>query len=363
MQRPVRLSLVILGLLGFISNGSTQPPDGPELLQFVLAAHRSSRESIRTCSCRMEFQQKLFQADGSKSPKMDTCSGQFWYSPDALRAKTREFGKEYDMVWENSVRNSISRAPAGEVGALRAAFANRYTGRCDAWTQGLLVLNIPGTIEVVPFETLVENASRVQASHRTVQGRDMIVVILDFGRAGPSSGWQAEVQFDPSVNYLVRRNTYDTAAYHRETEVQQFKAFPGGIFFPERVVGSSGGPGNPGSQRTVVFSEIKVNEPLPDGIFRLAYPRGIMLTDDIRGTAYRVDEAGNRISDETPMGKIVAPPPLGEAAPPSPSIETKAEPKRWTRWILPGSAGILLIGLIALLARRRLAREEVADEA
>jgi hypothetical protein len=358
---PLRLILVAQVVLGAPAFLLAQPQSGPRLLDFIRDAHQASRESIRTCSCRVEFVATISPRN-STSPKTQSCSGRFWYSPDAVRAKVSEFEKDVDYLWTDSVRQAVVRPQNGkdEVGASRGSFANRYIGRCDAWVRGLLVVNAPSRgIEYFPFEQFVSEATRlIRAERRSVDGKEMIVVQFYFeGTKELPMAWEVEVHFDPAVNYLVRKTIYTGGGtsenpIHRQDEVVQFKEYVPGLFFPERVVGWSETKGIRDFKYTTVLSEIQVNEPLPDGILRFRYPSGIYLTDSIRGTYYRIDSEGNRTSPETPLAGL--PPPSVDAPAPSvPGTETQEEPRSATRWVLPVSLGILALGGTLALVRWR----------
>jgi len=154
---------------------------------------------------------------------------------------------------------------------------------------------------------------------------------------------------------LVRKTIYTQQTkgtyYRREDEVVQFKECSPGVFFPERLVGGSGPEGDFNFHHHTLISDIRVNQPLPENIFHLRYPEGIPFDDHIRGVKYRANSEGNPISKEEPLrsGRVIPAAPLGD----DPPRETQEEPKSATRWILPVSGGILVIGLAAAFVRRR----------
>jgi len=338
-----------------------QPAVGEELLDFVREAHRASRQLIQTCSCRVEFNGTVTSPNGP--PKIESCSGRFWYSRDAVRGRVTEFGKLTDYVWQDSVRKGVVRWSADGKpvsSGLRDSQPNRYIGRCDAWTRGLLVLNRPNGTECIPFEDLQSKATRVKnAKKRSINGKEMIVVNLFFEAMGNlQKAWDLEVHFDPSVNYLVRKTIYTTATkegtYSREDEITKFKECGSGVFFPEEHVGRSGLDPNFDFTHTTVISEIQVNQTLPDDTFTLRYPDGVFIRDTIRGVRYQANSEGSPISPEINLDSNTrfAPPPLGQEAPSSHVMATQEEPRSSTRWILPISAAILVIGVVAVFVRR-----------
>jgi hypothetical protein len=297
MCKALRLAAMLQVLLGVATPLTAQPRAGQELLDFVRDAHRASRESIRTCSCRVVFRGTIASTQ-SKTPKIESCSGRFWYSSDAVRAKVSDFGADEDWLWKDSVKKGVSRRTVNgrqAVGASRSNMASRYSGRCDAWARGLLVLNVPSQgIECAPFEQFVAHATRLtKAERRTIDGREMVVFRFFFDKSGDYSPWDVEIYFDPALNYLVRKTIYSCPGpkgnFRREDEVVQFKECAPGLFFPERLVGRSGPEGDFDFHHTTEISDIRVNEPLPPDIFRFRYPHGVYLTDSVREAEYQVD--------------------------------------------------------------------------
>lgn len=357
MRKVVLLSVAFHGCLAVAASDAGQPASGRELLDFVRDAHRASREQIRTAYCRVEFK-ATFQTDQAKSPVTQSCSAKYWFSRDAIRVQVSDSNEgDTDYLWKDSVRKSVvKRQTNGQpvVGAGLGTFPSRFLHRGDAFARGLLALHLPGTVHYVPFEQLLEQATRVKKVERkSIDDREMIVVALAVEmtvreRVGV---WDVEIHFDPGVNHLVRKTIYTIGGLRHEDEVVRFKECAPGLFFPERVVRNSTEDGKPYGGSTTEFFDIRVNQPLPADIFQFRYPHGVMLTDTIRNTRYQVDSEGNPISKETAMGRGPPPPPLGEAAP-RPGTESLEEPRSFTRWILPVSLGILGLAAGAAVLRR-----------
>lgn len=375
LRRPARLTfpgsiqvtralgslLVALTLLGLSQQLSAQPQDSRQLLDFVRNVHQTSRRLIQTCSCRVEFKNDITYLKPTKRSVTQTCSSKYWYSENAVRVEVLENNQNTQYVWKDSVRKSIVRRSSGgreAVAAGRDSYASRHLTRCDAWTQGLLVLNVPGTIDCVPFEQFESRASRVTKAERIGSGgKEMIVVHLFFEGSDESSPpWNAQIHFDPTVNYLIRRTVYETApgarsAIRREHEVLHFKENTPGLYFPERIAGHSEGVDTYSASSATEILDIAVNRPLPEGTFRLRFPHGVRMTDGIRGVSYEVDSDGNQISRETRMGWI-PPPPLAEPDTSNPMTESQEDPAGIIAWILPISLVILALAGVLAVARR-----------
>jgi hypothetical protein len=131
-----------------------------------------------------------------------------------------------------------------------------------------------------------------------------------------------------------------------------------GVFFPARVEVYVSDQNKRSTLRTVDYSEVALNKPHPPDIFTLKFPRGTALYDEIHNTSYSTDENGR------PLGKVMTIPdsalmPLNPTDDsPQPRTETKEEPRSWTRFILPASAGVLVLAAVAWLVRRKLRAAE-----
>lgn len=360
--------LAIGGCYLWTAAASAQPSSGRELLDFVTQAHRASRELIHTTSCRVEFQVAI-KNSRSNSTIRQSCSGKYWSSVDAIRLEVSDqnsnnplgdLREDLDYCWKDSVRKLVHRKSdsAGKqlVGAGRDGYENRYLHRCDAWARGLLVLNVPGTINCLPFERLVEKATRLKrAEWKTVEGNKLAMIELVIPQANsPADSWDVQFYFDPNVNYLVRKEVYSLGSYVREQEVVQFKESAPGLFFPEQVSGRS-----KDSTSSTLLSEIRVNQPLPAGVFNFRYPHGVYLSDGIKGVSYRVDIEGNPISAATPHARGPLPP-RSDAESSTLRTETEEEPRSLTRWILPFALVILASAGVVAVIRRWRARTSTA---
>ena len=320
-----------------------------ELLNFVKAAHKASRELIHTSYCRVKF---TITSRNSKGPVTHVCESEYWHSEAAIRVKAREDNEVVEYVWKDNVRKAIvTQDGTGRVAATQSAYPVRYNHRGDAWLRGLLVVNLPGTARSFPFEGLVERAAKVlKVEKRTTGANDMIVVRLSYAPEGDDSPWEEEIHFDSGVNYLIKKVIRSKGSYSDTEEVVQFKDCGGGVYFPERVSGIRRGESQPSSE--AVLSDIQVNRPVPQGMFHLRYPPGIYLTDTIKNASYRVDANGVPTSPEKPLGRVPPPAPSVPADPDA-GAETAVEPSPRPAWLLPASLAAIAVGVVLLIRRQR----------
>jgi len=166
-----------------------------------------------------------------------------------------------------------------------------------------------------------------------------------------------QIWFDPEVNFLVRKlvgsiTEADGRVYKGECLVHRFMELAPGLYFPEGV-----GNLEEGVELTASFTNVLANRPIGAEAFRLSFPPGIVMTDFVRGTVYRVDPDGRDIGPVldargkpiTLTSAIQLPSVGGPGASNGPTAE---EPASWTVWLLPASLGWLLVSLALWIGRR-----------
>jgi outer membrane lipoprotein-sorting protein len=352
-------SVATIALLACCVVTSTPCQADPPNLDAVLKAHRASRGLIESTSCRVRFTITSLGA-GDKS-STQSCSGQYWASANAVRAKIVEGDEALDYVWKDSVRQCLLTNSAGgtkAVAATRAGYASPHIHRCDAWLRGLLVISPPEDLSGLPLEQLASQSEGApEVERKVVDGRPITALRLRFPpskQPARAADWTIEVHLDPATNLLIRKVIYTASTksgrFTRQEEVGQFKECAPGIYFPERVAGKSESGGKVTTTSETVFEDISINRPLPADTFVFRYPNGIHVTDSISNTSYRVDAAGNPTSKGVSLGTVPpVPSGLQESAR---GAETKEEPKPLTRWILPASGILVALGLALLVYRR-----------
>jgi len=179
-MRSAWIVLIFLAT-AFLASAREEAVAPPDLLDFVTTAHRASRELIQTSHCRVKFE-IMARVGNPERAVTQSCRSESWHSSTAIRVKAVEGDQALEYLWADSVSKAIvTRNVNGmkEVAATRNAFSNRYSHRGDAWLRGLLVVNRPGTGKYMPFEELVQEASKtIRVEKQAVDGMEMIIVKL-----------------------------------------------------------------------------------------------------------------------------------------------------------------------------------------
>jgi hypothetical protein len=238
-----------------------------------------------------------------------------------------------------------------------------HTSDLDAWRQALFTLTAPGLQGPLPLAELLDKHPKLlrRASRQSENGRHFIV--LEFSNDKAKVEWW----FDPSVNYLVRKYRGESSEPGRKgttvraesrIEVTRFAEPVRGIYFPAEVKEEYFHGSDLQNTKVVTFSGLRVNQPLPAGVFTFRFPSGTLVQDLIAREAYTVGNDGNPVGTRRALPNVSPPPTIATGF----RTETQEEPGSWTTWILPLSAVILGVagGLWLIDKRRRRRRTELA---
>jgi len=267
--------------------------------------------------------------------------GEYWRAGDRARIRCTVNGKTTEVAATDSRVRSFGKDQHGRLfGSIRSSGKPLFP-MSDVWQLGLIehILHLDERqTELLPLHYVLERGQKAGRVRRQVDaGHDCIVIEL----IDPNG--QREIWLDPKYNYLVRRTVYDQpavkgglAAVRTERVVTRFAEPVTGIFFPEEVQFTSAVNGKQDQSSTTVFSDIRINEPLPADVFDLPFPAGTEVDDSILGKRYKVDATGNPIGETIVPRRVAAPPVQG-----SPGAVSTEEPRPWSWWVLPASIGIL----------------------
>jgi hypothetical protein len=344
--------LVAVMLVLTVSARPARAQDPPDLLDDVVSRHRAAVESIRSFSCKHTVKEEY--ADGRVTV---TAPGEYWRAGDDVRAKWRTGDKWCDGLISDMRVVTLSGAVGRKATAASIA-PDRGTalGVADPWVNAPFVFfAAPGkaTRPMAFWDLLLQHEAK--GAKRVREGQEEAVVVEV--EISPSI---REYWFDPRHNYLIKKVVARSDQSSATSEVVRFKEAAPGVFFPEAVVLKSYRAGNLLSTRTTTFSDVRVNAPMPDRMFRLDLPANTEVHDLIQGKKYVTDAAGR----PTGAGEDLPhpPPPRAPAAQPRiPRPETKSEPTHWTELVLPASLGILAIGVGAWVIQRWRAQGQRLD--
>lgn len=141
---PTTFLTALLFVLALQHNTYGLSENETRLLQELMSLHKAGRELIVTSHCHIDF--SITYRDAKGEIRVQSCRGEHWRSRDAVRLKVQEGAKAVDLVWEGSIRKSltsISEKDTPLYGAVVGAHASPYTHRGDAWIRGLLVVHPP----------------------------------------------------------------------------------------------------------------------------------------------------------------------------------------------------------------------------
>ncbi len=171
------------------------------------------------------------------------------------------------------------------------------------------------------------------------------------------------LDFDPSVNYLVRVVTARSKLAGGENrpaleqEVTDFAEVSPGVFVPTQSRCTD--PATGAETWSTKFANMRVNQPVPPEAMTLKFPAKIHVLDKVRGGVYETDAAGEpTLRAKSPSGEPFT---LEQGASPpvstdDPAAASREEARPWSRWLMPASVVLLGLGaglwLLQLYRRR-----------
>jgi hypothetical protein len=328
-------------------------------LEAVREGHRATVSLIRTFSCNVEIA-------GTSSGKPFHYTGHYSRAGHLLRATTKSEKGLQNVLVRDGITSSFSDEPHPERGRVTGGSitTKNVPIKCDPWSFGLLTFYGADHYRVT-FDDLLAQPHTLHAVRKISEGgHPLIYVDLSHKRA------RHEIWFDPQKNYLVsklRSHLLDVPTMKScdESTVVSYSEPTPGIFFPERV--DSRSIEGRKADRSVIFTDIVINQPLPPEAFDFHFPPGIVVADQIEGKMRQTDSDGRPIlpvvdssGRERPLATIG--PIASSADSPEPvRLPTRVEPRPWTDWLFYVSAlavaclGIVWIGrkTRSMLARTR----------
>lgn len=312
--------------------------DQANLVKQVQISNRAAVEAIHTLSCKATRSMTRANGQAEESP-----TEEHHHSGGNVRVRLRHGQDWTDVLVKDGVMYSMSNVretfiPYKVLGHV-ARYRDTPIGMCDPMYESLFFLRaeVQNESRRVTFDEFMNKPHALRRAERVSEGsRELIVLRLEFA---PDS-W-AEYYFDPSANYLMRKlkSSYvmpgSPSIKDSLTEVTRYREATPGIFFPEEVVKRVALNGKPTATIRAVFRDVRVNQPLPAGIFDFRFPKDAMVDNEIQGKRYRIGADGTQVGESEPMPN--PPPPEGAVL----RTETREEPLFWSLWILPASLALL----------------------
>jgi hypothetical protein len=226
------------------------------------------------------------------------------------------------------------------------------------------MMTLPGGDASVSFDDLLQRVSKVK-SVKTVMTDWGEQISVELSLRYEDTETELSLDFDRGANYLVRRAVANRKnadlRYRAERKVLHFAEPTPGIFFPDSLAEEVSVKDRPEHSSKYALTGIEIDQDIPKSALAITFPHGVDMLDWVQDRTYKVDAAGREIGkSQARLNPTLKPIVAGTAtAPaisgrPTPRGEpTREEPRSWTRWILPASLVILLIGASLWFVERR----------
>jgi outer membrane lipoprotein-sorting protein len=353
MSRPLAISVVLtLFVLLILGTGSARVgAEERDELTRARDGHQATRDTMQTLSYQLAIKK------WESKEVIQTVEG--WRTATSLRVKTRHGGTGFagpstDVIVANDRQVTLAESAGKPAVGTRSIPQGRASD--DVFGYAMLVFFGPKG-RWFTFEELLAQPHEQQRADRVVEeGREYLVVGLKYDST------RIELWFDPSVNYLVRRQVVIAQAgpksgseQRSEIYVHRFQEVSPSVFFPEFAELTVATNGTVSLHTSRTFTNVRINDPIASDQFVMRYPPGTEVTDDIEKRVYRAgpDGALTLLTGKQVAGDV---PPLQRADSmtdaDSSTYQTSAEPRPASRWILPAAAAVLALAGIVWGVRR-----------
>ena len=280
----------------------------------VLENHALSISKIRSIVCKINIEYH------NLSPPFTEESATVFWSNRKMRIKhlTGWIGKS-DVYVNDGITKSQTVGQGqkiNDVSNTNGMIANNNMPyNCDPWNYGLLT--VPGITKLrIPFKELVDHPECLLKSF-TVTGAGLekrFVFELNQPKAD-----KLRVVIDPNRGYLISEILHGQKGESVVHTVESFSEPKPGIFFPKivksRIVDSD-------RNWIVTFSNVQVNEPLPDGAFDFRFLPGTIVMDQIQKEVFRANNQGEPVLPALiSKGRRLT---YGDTLPPRASVDKQA---------------------------------------
>jgi hypothetical protein len=321
---------------------------GADLISQERAANRMSIESVQSLHARIEFATPDGSAPAEGLPK----AGEYWKQGSDERQNQTSYDQTVVQVLSLGGKQKVltsSRTKQGKVIRAAASMSTEAgTTVVDPFRLGLFKLD-DGHWDSLD-ELLRRPVERVNAEEAVSEGLSLVKISTRL------EGRDWEIWVDPAVNHLIRKavQSYplpNKAVLRMECEITGFRETAPSVYFPEGVRQRHFMGDKLVADNLVHFREVRVNQPIPAGIFRMKFPAGIWMEDRIQQVNYKIDENGERLGPSVPTQEALAAPPTKTRT------ATVEEPPAFTRWPLVAGAVCLAAAAGTWVIRRRRLRD------
>jgi hypothetical protein len=225
----------------------------------------------------------------------------------------------------------------------------------------------PGSIKPVTLEQMLTSAKKVKVDHPEYKGRkiDRLTLVVPSPTVGLKSDWEVEIWLDSSMNHLIRQEIRRATlangkAVKSVVEILDVSEPTPGVIFPARIHQLTTIDGRDQVVIDSTLSSLRINDQMPPEMFRLLFPQGTKVVDNVKRVSYTVGSNNTPTSRPVPLSS-----PSQRSVRKEPSQSDKlsySEPMAstisesssiWPR-ITVISLAVLVIAIVARLWRRRI---------
>jgi len=268
-----------------------------------------SIEKIQQLSCRVEY--RAYDRKGSPTR---TDLAQYVRNGAKFRIKETLLlhgidppnnTTETDIYSDDDITRKVLSKHRGIHSAGIGALQSITNTQCDAYHIALFhVFNVSALSHVPLKEFAKKLGNTAYRAALDDDSRQVIVLAGDYLHSNLT--YRYTFHFDASANFLIKSiqidfTLKDGKQYQHRFQVLRFAEVEPSIFFPVETKRECYVDNQLLWFADMKLTEVMINKELPSQALDFRFPHGIEILDTIRSSKYRVDEHGNRISEEKPV--------------------------------------------------------------
>jgi hypothetical protein len=358
------MTSIFLTLALWIQGGPIDPTSEAkqELLRIACAGHVSSINMIDSYYASVKLTNTSPRARGQSFVEVT----EYWRTSELTRLHTVMYqGKVVDAVIQEGrlaqIESSSGPAPPKPASGIIMASVNRRVVDSDAWELSLFCLPV-GVFTKPPIQIYsLEEATKLgsvplleRQTHNGVTEVHMIIIVPPARLDNQSMPRRYELWLDQSHNWLVRKaihtleNEDGSPDWEVSAEVTAFLEIAPTLYVPSSCALTKKYKGDVITTATVAFTNVKVNEGLPEAPAMPIAPNGSLVVNEVDGTVYRADARGKAIGQARHV--------IADYSPPVSVDPTLPKNNLWTLvgWLSLIVAALFIVA--SLFLRRRRAR-------
>jgi hypothetical protein len=241
--------------------------------------------------------------------KFDTANSQYFKqglvsriieSNELIQGNSKYVSKN-DIYSDGKVMKTLNKAGAN-IGASISTVDKPSSSNGDAMSASLSNVFMPYTLCFMPFENFSRIAKIQTCSVNKEKGIERRVITFEYQSPGePKSIYRCT--FNSNMNNIIEKIEIDldSSGMKHIFQATKFNEVNSAIYFPSEMSRECYVKGKLKWNAKYTITQLRINAAVSQDAVNFKFPHGIEVFDTIKSSKYKVDQDGNRITEEKHM--------------------------------------------------------------